>query len=51
MSTVNTELFEYADSEVCLSPCALRVDGNLSVKPEEKVTFSNETGYVWTGPN
>ena len=29
----------------------LRVDVNFFVKGRKKVVFSNENGYVWTGPN
>ena len=41
-------------SNQCIDTCGrattLRVEANVFENGEKKVAFSNEYGYVWTGP-
>ena len=42
--------FEINSSYTCGRAKTLRVDASIFENGEEKVAFSNECGYVWTGP-
>ena len=42
--------FEINSSYTCGRAKTLRVDASIFENGEEKVAFSNEYGYVWTGP-
>ena len=43
-------LFSNRFIDTCGRATTLRVDANVFENGEKKVAFSNEYGYVWTGP-